>query len=313
MGLFREIKVNNCILAEASVIEKLRRSEGIYLHPRLENALLLYDDAGRKSLQDVYKAYIEVAYDADLPIIVSSPTWRANRQRTQEVTVGEGINGDGIRFLKNIRNEYDTFSSKIFIGGLIGCKNDCYRPEEGLQTDEAYSFHSWQIEKLAEENIDYLLAATIPALPEAIGIARAMGKTKIPYFISFVINRNGNILDGCSLQSAFDKIDAESPEPPLGYMINCAYPSFLNAAAQPGSVLERLMGFQGNASSLDHDQLDGANTLQSDSLEDWGNRMVVLNKNYGIKILGGCCGTDVKHLRYIAAKLSTTAPSSTTG
>ena len=87
-------------------------------------------------------------------------------------------------------------------------------------------------------------------------------------------------------------------------MVNCAYPSFLNADKQPASVLRRLQGFQGNASSLDHDQLDGANSLQSDSLEDWGDRMVALNKIHGVKILGGCCGTDVNHLRYIANKLT---------
>ena len=155
---------------------------------------------------------------------------------------------------------------------MIGSKNECYKPEEALQTDEAYTFHSWQIGKLAKEDVDYLMAATVPALPEVVGIARAMGKTKIPYFISFVINRNGNILDGCSLQSAFEKIDDECSEPPMGYMINCAYPSFLNADTQPYSVFERLMGFQANASSLDQDQLDGANTVQFDSLEDWGNR-----------------------------------------
>ncbi len=100
------------------------------------------------------------------------------------------------------------------------------------------------------------------------------------------------------------RIDAECMIPPVGYMINCAYPSFLNAPAQPESVLKRLLGFQGNASSLDHAELDGSFSLQSDSLEDWGNGMVALNKIHGVKILGGCCGTDVNHLKYLAEKLS---------
>jgi len=89
-----------------------------------------------------------------------------------------------------------------------------------------------------------------------------------------------------------------------GRIHDCAYPSFLNASAQPASVLKRLLGFQGNASSLDHAELDGSFSLQSDSLEDWGNRMVALNKNHGVKILGGCCGTDVNHLKYLVEKLS---------
>jgi homocysteine S-methyltransferase len=27
--------------------------------------------------------------------------------------------------------------------------------------------------------------------------------------------------------------------------------------------------------------------------------MIELNKEYGVKILGGCCGTNYKHLQYI--------------
>ncbi len=100
------------------------------------------------------------------------------------------------------------------------------------------------------------------------------------------------------------RIDAECAVPPVGYMINCAYPSFLNAPAQPESVLKRLLGFQGNASSLDHAELDGSLSLQSDNLEDWVDRMVAVNKIHGIRILRGCCGTDVGHLKCLAAKLS---------
>ena len=304
MSLTKLLEENHIILTEASVIEKLRRSAGIKLHPRLENSTLLYDGDGERVMRDIYRAYIDVACKTDLPIITGTPTWRANRERVQEANIGRDINGDAVRFLKNVRNDYNEYSSRILIGGLIGCKNDCYKPEEGLQPDKAYSFHSWQIEKLAKENIDYLLAATVPALPEALGMALAMEKTRIPYFISFVINRAGKILDGSSLRTAFDRIDAECSVPPIGYMINCAYPSFLKAHEQSEAVLKRLLGFQANASSLDHDKLDGAVALQSDSLEDWGNRMIALNKIHGIKILGGCCGTDVNHLKYIVNQLS---------
>ncbi len=229
MSLTKLLEENHIILTEASVIEMLRRSAGISLHPRLENATLLYDGDSERVMRDIYRAYIVVACKADLPIMIGTPTWRANRERVQEANVGRDINGDAVRFLKTVRNDYDEFSSRILLGGLIGCKNDCYKPEEGLQADKAYAFHSWQIEKLAEENIDFLMAATMPALPEALGIALAMEKTKIPYFISFVINRAGKILDGSSLRTAFDRIDAECTAPPIGYMINCAYPSFLKS------------------------------------------------------------------------------------
>ena len=37
---------------------------------------------------------------------------------------------------------------------------------------------------------DFLVAETLPAVPEAKGIAQAMSKTDVPYMICFFINRN---------------------------------------------------------------------------------------------------------------------------
>jgi homocysteine S-methyltransferase len=287
------------ILTEAAIIESLRRSGDIHLHPRLENALLIYDESGKRALTSLYQDFIAVAYKARLPITICTPTWRANHQRISEARVTNDVNGDAVRFLKQLRNGWNAWFPNIFIGGLIGCKNDCYTPGDGLSIEKAKVFHAWQINRLAGAGVDFLLAATLPCLPEATGIALAMATTDTPYIISFVIGKHGNILDGNSLEAAFDQIDAACSRPPLGYMINCAYPSFLNAHNQPPSVLDRMVGFQANASSLDHTELDGAVTLQADAISDWGNRMIALNRRYGIKILGGCCGTSREHLQYL--------------
>ena len=62
-----------------------------------------------------------------------------------------------------------------------------------------------QVHQLADAGVDFLLAATLPAVDEACGIALAMQTTGLPYIISFVINRRGRILDGLSLEQAFKK------------------------------------------------------------------------------------------------------------
>lgn len=147
--------------------------------------------------------------------------------------------------------------------------------------------------------MDFLIAETLPALCEAIGIAQAMAATKYPYIISFVINRKSQVLDGTSLEYAFRTIDSLCDRPPLGYMINCSHPSFLRAKEQPDLVLSRLIGMQANASSLDHADLEGSATAQVDAIPEWGNQMVELNTKFGVKILGGCCGTSAAHLQYI--------------
>ena len=149
MSIQKAIEENTIILTEAAVIEKLRRSEAISLHPRLENATLIYDVDGKRALREIYSGYIDIACKADLPINIATPTWRANRERVLEAVIGN-INRDAVRFLSDLRNEWDEFSSRIFIGGLIGCKNDCYKTALGITTDKSYSVNKWKIEQLSK-------------------------------------------------------------------------------------------------------------------------------------------------------------------
>ena len=297
---------NDFMLMEAAVIETLRRSGNVSFHTYLEHAPLIYNKEGKNALEQIYKNYISIAQKADVPIFICTPTWRTNHERMQKSCITKDINRDCVNFLKKIRSSLsDNCTSKVLIGGLIGCKNDCYKPEEALSIDEAKNFHSWQILKLAEAGVDLLFAATIPNLEESIGIALSMKTTKIPYIISFVINSDGFILDGTSLDDALQKVDFMTKDnPPIGYMINCSHPSFLKVEKQSAYVFDRLIGYQANASSKNHNELEDNNTLQVDNIDEWAELMASFKKEYGIKILGGCCGTNSKHLENIVQKIN---------
>ncbi|MFZ0240346.1 MAG: hypothetical protein WAL90_01780 [Desulfobacterales bacterium] len=56
-----------------------------------------------------------------------------------------------------------------------------------------------------------------------------------------------------------------------------------------------MIGFQANASSRDQGALDGSRRLQVDAIENWGKRMLHLNRRHGIKICSGCCGSGPGH------------------
>ena len=300
MNIEQLIQGSDYLLTEAAVIEALGRTADVRLHPHLLNTPLIYAPQGRQHLTALYQGFVGVAAAADVPILLTTPTWRANRERLAAAGLCRDVNADAVGFMKTIRAGQ---ADRVIVGGLLGCRNDCYRPEEGLSPSAAASFHAWQAERLAAAGVDFLMAATLPALPEAIGMARALAATACPSIISFVIDRRGLILDGTPLETAFRKIDAAGPRPPLGYMVNCAYPTFLNADLQPEAALQRLVGYQANASSRDHAELDGSNERRADDLQDWGRRMVALNRRYGVKILGGCCGTGRAHLRYLTRHL----------
>jgi S-methylmethionine-dependent homocysteine/selenocysteine methylase len=287
------------ILAEASIVEVLRRSGKVKLHPELVHCHLIYDSVGREELTDLYSTYISIAEKSGFPMIVLAPTWRADREKLSNAGIKKDLNKNSVEFMKGIRGRFGVWQDNIIIAGCIGPKRDCYDPVEALSVKEAYEFHSWQIERLVKAGVDFLIAETIPALTEATGIAKAMAKTELPFFISFVINRKGRVRDGTRLEQAYTVIDTACVRPPVGYWVNCSHPSFLCMNEQPETVISRFYGIQANASSLDQTELEGAETLQMDAIPDWGKQMIELNSKYGVKILGGCCGTGPAHLQYI--------------
>lgn len=291
------------ILTECAVSERLRRFADISLHPTLFNTPLIYDQNGRNRLEQVYRSYLAVAREAGLPILLCAPTWRVDRDRIDEAGVPESINRDAVSFMQELKERHGSENLQISAGALIAPRNDCYSPDAALSRQQAAEFHAWQIEELLEAEAEVVIAQTMPALGESLGMADRLAAAGRPYMISFVIDRNGMVLDGTPLAEAIKRLDQEVAAAPLGYMVNCVYPTFVNADSQPPELFKRLTGIQANASSRDHQELDGAETAIQDPLEDWTAHMVKLNRAHGMKILGGCCGTDDNHLRSIARSL----------
>lgn len=290
---------NEFILMEGAVVEILRRSGKITFHPDLIHTQLIYDREGKKELELIFNSYLGIAKESNLPYIMCAPTWRANIDNVKKSGVKSSINMDAIQFVNRLRIDSGDFANKIVIGGTIGPKNDCYSSELGLSTDDAERFHSWQLKELQKGGADFIIAETLPNVKEALGIAKAASNLNIDYIISFVISRDGKILDGESLFDAINLIDKNVSKAPVGYSVNCAHPSFLCVDNQPKIIFERLVAYLGNASSLDHCDLENALQLEVDDVEKWGDEMLRLNRKFGVKILGGCCGTDSRHIEYL--------------
>ena len=297
------LKESPLILTECAISERLRRLPDIELHPVLFNTPLIYETNGRKRLEEIYYSYLKVANKAKLPVLFCAPTWRVDKGRIKEAGAPSSINRDAVTFMKEFKARYTSDDSEIIAGALLAPKNDCYSPTAALDRNQAAEFHGWQIDELVEADPEVIIAQTMPAISESLGMADRLGVSGKPYIISFVIDRFGRVLDGTSLAEAIDRIDQTTASPPTGYMINCVYPTFLDAENQSPDFFNRLIGIQANASSKDHDQLDGSEQLQQDPLPDWGKNMLHLHKEYGVKILGGCCGTDHTYLRYLVEHL----------
>ncbi|MGL5675190.1 MAG: homocysteine S-methyltransferase family protein, partial [Cellulosilyticaceae bacterium] len=216
--------------------------------------------------------------------------------------------GDNVNFLKHMRADYPTYRDKIYIGGILGCKGDAYNGKDALSEEEAYKYHSWQAQAFKEAGVDFVFACIMPALTEAIGMARAMEKSEPPYIISFMIRKDGKLLDGAFIHDAIVSIDEAVERKPEGYVVNCVHPKVLKQALEVGEnqtdvVRRRFMGIQANASSMSPEELNQSAVVHEESLEELIDGMIELYDKYGFKILGGCCGTTDEHIRALAERM----------
>jgi S-methylmethionine-dependent homocysteine/selenocysteine methylase len=298
------------IIGEGAVIERLRRNTDFELDPFIVNSAFIYDEAKRSALETIYRQYLDIGFQSDLPLLLSTPTWRANRKRIAAAGYeGRDVNGDNFRFLDGLRTSYGVYAQKVVICGLLSCHGDAYNPEEALETDVAFEFHSWQAMKLSEAGVDFLLAATLPSYSEAAGLASALAATGKPYIISFVIRPEGTLLDGTPLKDAIAAIDNAIIPRPLAYLVNCTHASIFKSAISheinsSSLVRERVVGLLANTAALNPEELDNSDGLVEEDPEIFGPSVAGLHGEFGMKILGGCCGTDHRHIRHLATQLT---------
>lgn len=299
-----------CILGEGAVIERLRRNSEYDLDPDIVNSAFIYDDAKRAVLEAIYRQYLDIGSQYGLPLLLSTPTWRASQERIASAGyAGTDVNGDNFRFLDELRNEYGSYAHKVVVCGLLSCRGNAYDHTEALAVDAAQKFHTWQAARLAKTGVDFLLAATLPALSEAIGLASTLAATGKPYIISFVAHPEGTLLDGTPFTDAFAAIDDAIDPRPLAYMINCTHASIFKSALldeinSSSSARRRVVGLLANTAALTPEELDSSDTLVEEAPEVFGRSVADLRADLGIKILGGCCGTDDRHIRALAERLA---------
>ncbi len=301
---------STCILGEGAVIERLRRNSDFELDPHIVNSAFIYDEPRRETLAAIYRQYLDIGRQYDLPLILSTPTWRASRERISKAGCeGKDVNGDNFRFLDGLRNECGPYAKNVVVGGLLSCRGDAFNPEEALSAPEARTFHAWQAERLAQAGVDFLLAATLPTIGEAIGLSAALSDTGMPYIISFVARQEGTWIDGTPLKDAIQRIDAAVSPKPLTYIINCTHASIFRKALfhevnSSPLVRARIGGLLANTAALKPEDLDERENLVTEAPEMFGQAVGDLKDDLGMKILGGCCGTDDRHIRQLAKRLA---------
>ena len=276
--------------------------------PEFASFVLLEDQAGCEALLRYYEPYLEIARRRGVGIQLDAPTWRASRDWGKRLGYSPealvDVNRRAVALLEGLR-ESTGGDPEMVISGCIGPRGDAYRVDDAMTAEEAERYHSEQAETFTDTSADLISGLTLAYANEAIGIVRSAGKTGLPVVISFTVETDGRLPSGQTLGGAIDQVDAETDGAAAYFMVNCAHPTHIAPALEEASWTERIHGLRANASTKSHAELDEADELDEGDPDELaagyeGLRAQLRNLN----VVGGCCGTDHRHVDAISAVLT---------
>lgn len=293
-------------LADGGIETTLIFHEGLVL-PDFSAFHLLKTPEGEAALRKYFLTYAEIARRFGTGLILESATWRANpdwggKLGYTPVELAEA-NRKAIGLLEDIRIEYETEQTPIVISGCLGPRGDGYVPDRTMSAQEAEHYHREQIATFAGSAADMVCAITMNYVEEAIGIVRAAQRVGMPVAISFTVETDGKLPTNQTLKSALEQVDEATSGYPCYYMINCAHPThFEKILAEGEPWVHRIRGLRANASRMSHAQLNESPELDAGNAIELGQEYADLKKRLPrLNVMGGCCGTDHRHIEEIAS------------
>ncbi len=267
---------------------------------------LLRNEAGTERLREYFHLYTRIALEQRVGIVLEAPTWRANADWAAKLGYDAAALADANRraigLLIEVRDALETAATPIVVSGNIGPRGDGYRPEARMCVDDARRYHAVQIGTFAATDADMLGAFTMNYVEEAVGIALAARDAAMPLELSFTLETDGKLPSGQSLADAIERVDRESGAYPAYYAINCAHPThFEDMLDELGPAIRRVRGLRANASRRSHAELDASTDLDAgDPVELGAEYRRLQRKLPALAVVGGCCGTDHRHVAAIA-------------
>jgi S-methylmethionine-dependent homocysteine/selenocysteine methylase len=296
---------NRLFLTDGGIETTLIFLEGLDL-PDFAAFHLLKTPEGTAALRKYFRTYADLAREFNAGLVLESATWRANPDWGTRLGYGPAelalANRAAIVLLEEIRKESETAGIPVVISGCLGPRGDGYVPARAMSAWDAETYHRAQVDTFAGTAADMVTAITMNYTAEAVGIALAARAAGMPVSISFTVETDGELPTGQTLQSAIEQVDSATGGYPAYYMINCAHPSHFDRVLAGGeSWLGRIRGLRANASRMSHAQLNEAPALDAGDPAELGAEYAALKKRLpGLTVLGGCCGTDHRHVEKIA-------------
>jgi len=278
-------------------------------------AITLVENAdAAQALQRYFEEFLAMAQAADTGFVLDTNTWRGAECWAEALGLTGAqllrLNEKAVDFAARLKDRWAERVPDIVLNGVIGPVGDGYAPGKTPTIEDSRALHRSQIEVLQRSGVEMLSAMTITNVAEAIGIALEARDVGLPLTISFTVETDGRLPSGDLLGEAIEAVDAASGGYPLWYMINCAHPDHFRDAITAGEAwIDRIGGLRANASRLSHAELDNADALDDGNPEEFGALHAELATHLpNLRVVGGCCGTDHRHVQCVSRHLHSPQP-----
>jgi S-methylmethionine-dependent homocysteine/selenocysteine methylase len=268
---------------------------------------LLGTEDGRVHLDRYFLPYLDLAERTGAGFVLDTATWRANRDwgarlGCDEATLGE-VNRVAVDYAAGLAKNR---SVPVVLDGVIGPRGDGYVVGETMTADEAASYHSLQARAFAAAGAQMMTAVTMTYADEAIGVVEAARQVDVPVVVSFTVETDGRLPSGQDLGDAIREVDERTGAGAEYFMVNCAHPThFAQVLENDEPWVGRVQGIRANSSTMSHAELDVAEELDRGYVTGLARAYGELDRTLpDLRVVGGCCGTDIEHITAIAAELS---------
>jgi methionine synthase / methylenetetrahydrofolate reductase(NADPH) len=266
-------------------------AKGVFIN-RCFDALNLAEPS---KVAEVHRDYVRAGAD-----VIETNTFGANRIKLRGFGQADRlreINLEGAKLAKA------AAGGQAYVAGAIGPLGIRIEPWGKTGRDEAEAYFREQAEALLAGGVDLFVLETFRDLTEVrAAIAAIRGVCDLPVVAQMTIEDDGNSLDGTPPEQF-----APALEPYADIVgVNCSIgpAPMLETIERMSTITRARLSAQPNAGRPR--DIEGRNIYLSspEYIASYARRFM----NYGVRLVGGCCGTTPEHIRQIKMAVKKYAP-----
>ncbi|SFI33595.1 homocysteine S-methyltransferase family protein [Planctomicrobium piriforme] len=275
------------LLDGATGTELARR--GIDLNVPSWTAGVIHDQP--EVLRQIHRDYVEAGTE-----IVTAYTFRTHARNLESLGLAHQARELTLRAVEIAR---EACKEKAYVAGCVAPLEDCYSPQLTPDIDQLRREHAHMAGFLAEAGVDVILIETQVTIREAVIAAEAAQATGLPFCVSFVCGRSGDLLSGETLVDAWRALASLSP---AVFLVNCLPGEEVLSALSPLMANDggpRLGAYANTGRLLPGGVWEATSGVLPAVYAGYARAWI----ESGLRVIGGCCGTTPEHISAIRACL----------